>query len=63
MENVEHEVIIKETERAHWAKEHRPSINLPVIATFTNSNFSEEVKISFIKAANDGNNSSPIFVS
>ena len=24
MENVDHEVIIKKTERAHWAKENRP---------------------------------------
>ena len=63
MENINHSVIIKKIERANRAKENRPGKNLPVIAKFTNWNFSEEVKTSFIKAAKDRNERTPIFVS
>ena len=63
MENIDHGVIIKKIERAHRANETRPGRNLPVIAKFTDWNFSEEVKISFIKTAKDRNGCFPIFVS
>ena len=63
MKNIDHGVIIKKIERAHRAKENRPDRNLPVIAKFNDWNFSEEVKTSFIKAAKDGNDCTPIFVS
>ena len=63
MENIDHGVIIKKIERAYRAKENRSGRNLPVIAKFTDWNFSEEVKTSFIKAAKDGNDRTPIFVS
>ena len=63
MENINHGVIIKKIERAHRAKENRPGRNLPIIAKFNNWNFSKEVKTSFIKAAKDRNNRTPIFVS
>ena len=63
MENIDHSVIIKKIERAHRAKENKPGRNLSIIAKFTDWNFSEEVKTSFIKAAKDGNDRTPIFVS
>ena len=59
----DHGVIIKKIERAHRVKENRRGRNLPMIAKFTNWNFSEEVKTSFIKAAKDGNDRTSIFVS
>ena len=63
MENIDHGIIIKKVERAHRTKENRPGRNLPIIAKFNDWNFSEEVKTSFIKAAKDGNDRTPIFVS
>ena len=63
MRNIDHEIIIKKIESAHRAKENRPERNLKVIAKFTDWNFSEEVKTSFIKAAKDGNDRTLIFVS
>ena len=47
---------------AHRAKENRPRRNSPIIAKFIDWNFSEEVKTSFIKAAKDGNDHTPIFI-
>ena len=47
----------------HRSKENRPGRNLPVIAKFTEWNFSEEVKTSFIKVAKDGKDRTSIFVS
>ena len=63
MENIDHGVIIKKIERVHRAKENSPGRNLTVIAKFTDRNFSEEVKTSFIKAVKDGNDCTTIFVS
>ena len=63
MENIDQGIIINKIERALRAKENRPGRNLPVIAKFINWNFSEEVKTSFIRAAEDGNDRTPIFVS
>ena len=63
MENIDHSIIIKKTEREHKAKENRSGKNLPITAKFNEWNFSEEVKASFIKAAKDGNDCTPIFVS
>ena len=63
MENINHDVIIKKTERMHRAKENRPGRYLPITANFNDWNFFEEVKTSFIKAVKDGNDHSPIFVS
>ena len=63
MENIDHGVIIKKIERAHRAEENRSGRNLPIIAKFTDWNFSEGVKTSFIEAAKDGNDRTPIFVS
>ena len=63
MENINHDVIIKKTERTHRAKENRPGRYLPITANFNDWNFFEEVKTSFIKAVKDGNDHSSIFVS
>ena len=63
MENIDHGVIIKKIERAHRDKENRLGRKLPIIVKFKDRNFSEEVKTSFIKAAKDGNDRTPIFVS
>ena len=54
MENINHSVIMKKIERAHRAKEYKPERDLPVIAKFTEWNFSKEVKTSFIKAVKVG---------
>ena len=63
MENIDQGIIINKIERALRAKENGPRRNLPVIAKFINWNFSEEVKTSFIRAAEDGNDRTPISVS
>ena len=63
MENIDHGVIIKKIERTHRSKENRPGRNLLVIAKFTDWNFFEEVKTSFIKAEKGGNDRTPVFVS
>ena len=63
MENIDQGIIINKIERALRAKENRPGRNLPVIAKFINWNFSEEVKTSFIRAAEDGNDRTLISVS
>lgn len=62
MENIDHEVIFNKVEKAHRAKENRPGRKLPVIAKYTDRNFSKEVKTSFIKAVKDGNDHIPIIV-
>ena len=54
MENINHSVIMKKIERPHRAKEYKPGRDLPVIAKFTECNFSKEVKASFMKAAKVG---------
>ena len=63
MENIDHQVIIKKIERVHRAKENKLGRTLPVVAKFTDWNFSKDVKTSFIKAVKDGNDRTPIFVS
>ena len=63
MKNIDQGIVIKKIERARRAKEYRPGRNLSIIGKFTDWNFSEEVKTSFIKAEKDGNHRTPIFVS
>ena len=63
MENIDHQVIIKKIERVHRAKENKLGRTFPVVAKFTDWNFSKDVKTSFTKAVKDGNDCTPIFVS
>ena len=63
MPELDKEFIISKTERAHKAKRNNYGTNLPVIAKFSYWTFSEQAKFSFIKAAKDKKDETPIIVS
>ena len=63
MQNMEHDFIIEKIERAHSVKDNKSGNNLLIIAKFTDRNFSEEIKSSFITAAKNGNGQIPMIVS
>ena len=63
MQNMEHDFITEKIERAHSVKDNKSGNKLPIIAKFTDRNFSEEIKSSFITAAKNGNDQIPIIVS
>ena len=50
-------------EKAHRAKDNKSGNNLHIIAKFTDWNFSEEIKSSFVPAAKNGIEQIPIIVS
>ena len=63
MPELDKEFIINKIERAHRAKRNNYGTILPVIAKFSDWTFSEQVKSSFIKAAKDKKDETPIIVS
>ena len=62
MPEFDKDFITSKTERAHRAKRNNHGTILPVIAKFSDWTFSEQVKSSFIKAAKDKKDETPIIV-
>ena len=63
MPELDKDYIISKIERAHRAKGNNYGTILPVIAKFSDWTFSEQVKSSFIRAAKDKKDETPIIVS
>ena len=63
MPELDKEYIISKIERAHRVNSNNYGTILPVIAKFSDWTFSEQVKSSFIRAAKDKKNETPIIVS
>ena len=63
MQELDKDFINSKIERVHRAKRNNYGTILPVIGKFSDWNFSEQTKSSFIKAAKDKKNETPIIVS
>ena len=63
MPEIDKDYIIRKIERAHRVKGNNYGTFLPVIAKFSDWTFSEQVKSSFIRAAKDKKDETPIIVS
>ena len=59
MPELDKDFIITKIEKAHRAKRNKYGTILPVIAKFSDWTISEQVKSSFIKAANDKKDETP----
>ena len=63
MPELDKDFIISKIGRAHRVKGNKYGTILPVIAKFSDRTFSEQVKSSFIRAAKDKKDETPIIVS
>ena len=63
MPRLDRDFIISKIERAHSAKGNIYGTILPVIAKFSDWTFFEQIKFSFIRAAKDKKDETPIIVS
>ena len=63
MPELDKDYIIRKIERAHRAKANNYGTSLPVNAKFSDWTFPEQVKSSFIRAAKDKKDETPIIVS